>query len=168
MQAGSGEHPGVFADRPWLGLSVLLASSDAVSGSEAGYSRRGRRLTGLTEAGMGADFERIAHLNQIKTAVLHCLTFVALLCYGLMVDPKTGGGIPCLWKTLFGINCPGCGLSRAGALLLHGRLVEAARMNLLVFPVAAVFSWKFTMEIRVLYKSCSTFIRQRGGLRCPS
>lgn len=150
IQTGCGEHPGIFADRPWPGRSVLLASSD------------------VAEADTGADFERMAHLNQAKTAVTYCLTFVALLCYGLMVDPKTGGGIPCLWKTLFGITCPGCGLSRACALLLHGRLVEAARMNWLIFPVASVFCWKCLMEIKVLYKSCSSLMRQGGGSQCPS
>jgi hypothetical protein len=171
MQAGSGEHTGAFAGRPWLGRSVFLTSSNAAyaaSGSEARNSRLGRQLYCLAKADMGAGFERIAHLNQVKTAVLHCLAFAALLCYGLMVDPTTGGGIPCLWKTLFGINCPGCGLSRAGALLLHGHLVEAARMNWLVFPVASVFGWKFLMEIKVLYKSCNSLMRQRGGSRCPS
>jgi hypothetical protein len=76
--------------------------------------------------------------NQ-RELTLYTLGIVALLMYLGMVDPETGdGGIPCLWKTLCGFSCPGCGLSRAGALLLHGRFVEAAEMNWLVFPIAAV------------------------------
>jgi hypothetical protein len=85
---------------------------------------------------------------QKKRLVIHILAFVALLIYGLIVDPETGkGGIPCLWKALFGLNCPGCGLSRAGALLLHGRLAEAAKMNWIIFPVVAVLTWKFLIEV---------------------
>lgn len=64
-------------------------------------------------------------------------TAAALLAYGLLVDPDTGhGGIPCLWRTFFGLECAGCGLSRAGALLVRGHLHAAARANWLIFPFA--------------------------------
>jgi hypothetical protein len=62
------------------------------------------------------------------------------ILYGLVVDPLTGKhGIPCLWHTLFGYTCPGCGLTRAWALLLRGDFHQAARMNWLVFPVLALY-----------------------------
>ena len=71
-----------------------------------------------------------------------------LLLYGLMIDPDTGaGGIPCLWNSLLGMDCPGCGLSRAGALLLRGRVQEAAQMNWLIFPFAAGVLWKFARQV---------------------
>jgi len=58
-----------------------------------------------------------------------------LLAYGLLVDPETGqGGLPCLWRLSTGSDCFGCGLSRAGALLLRGRVAEAAAENWLIFP----------------------------------
>jgi hypothetical protein len=86
---------------------------------------------------------------------------VALFSYGLLVDPDKGtGGIPCLWKTLFGINCPGCGLSRAGAFLLRGRFAEAARMNWLIFPFAIVVLWKYVIAgYETVVKH---FLQQRG------
>lgn len=37
----------------------------------------------------------------------------------------------CLFKKLTGLDCPGCGSTRALYSLLHGRLVEAADYNLL-------------------------------------
>jgi hypothetical protein len=68
--------------------------------------------------------------------------------YGLFIDPDTGeGGIACLWETLFGVDCPGCGLSRAGALLLRGRFEEAARMNGLIFPFAVVLTSKWVTQL---------------------
>jgi hypothetical protein len=83
-----------------------------------------------------------------KRSIVHFLFMVALLAYGLTVDPDTGKwGIPCLWKALLGINCPGCGLSRAGALLLHGRFAEAARMNWLIFPFVMVSTCKCVGQI---------------------
>ena len=77
-----------------------------------------------------------------------------LLVYGLIVDPDTGsGGVPCLWKSLFGLDCPGCGLSRAGALLLHGRVHEAASRNWLIFPFGIVFVWKFVNRVSYISKT---------------
>lgn len=69
----------------------------------------------------------------------------ALICYGLLVDPETGrGGLPCLWQLATGSGCFGCGLSRAGALLLRGHPAQAAAMNWLIFPAVALVA----LEIR--------------------
>lgn len=74
---------------------------------------------------------------------------VLALGYGFVVDPETGhNGIPCLWKTLFGVTCPGCGLTRAWALLLRGRWHEAASMNGLIFPVVAIFTIHLVRTLR--------------------
>jgi hypothetical protein len=89
-----------------------------------------------------------ARLGSNRSAINRALIITALLAYGLMVNPETGhGGIPCLWKTLFGFECPGCGLSRAGALLLRGRVQEAARANWLIFP----FVWASVCKAATLY-----------------
>ena len=37
--------------------------------------------------------------------------------------------LPCPWASLLGIPCPGCGLSRAASLLLHGELERALLMH---------------------------------------
>jgi positive regulator of sigma E activity len=43
--------------------------------------------------------------------------------------------IPCLIKTLFGIECLGCGLQRAIILILKGNLIEAFYMYPAVYMV---------------------------------
>ena len=108
---------------------------------------------GVTENAVHGDTVSSGRISTLlaeqRRQLLSLLTFVVLLTYGLIVDPDTGGrGIPCLWKALLGFSCPGCGLSRAGSLLLHGRLADAASMNWLIFPVVAVFTWKFLKEVR--------------------
>ncbi len=45
--------------------------------------------------------------------------------------------IVCPFRNLTGLPCPGCGMSRAFHHVLHGRIVEAVRMNALV-PVVFV------------------------------
>ena len=77
------------------------------------------------------------------------LLVVALLVYGYIVDPQTGvGGLPCLWKTVFGFTCPGCGLSRAGALLLRGYLEEAVAANWRIIPFGAVVLCSYATRFR--------------------
>jgi Protein of unknown function (DUF2752) len=43
--------------------------------------------------------------------------------------------IPCLFKTLFGIECLGCGLQRAIALMLKGDFIKAFHMYPAVYLV---------------------------------
>ena len=36
--------------------------------------------------------------------------------------------LPCLNKTLFGVECPGCGMQRSLALMIHGEFMAAFNM----------------------------------------
>lgn len=67
------------------------------------------------------------------------LCWSAALAYGAAFGAGGMPGIPCLWKMLLGVECPGCGLSRAWALLVRGDLAAAAQANWLIFPVVAGF-----------------------------
>jgi hypothetical protein len=64
--------------------------------------------------------------------------------YGVMATPIGGGGaLPCLWRLWFGLTCPGCGLSRANALLVRGLVNDAIAMNVLVVPLWLIALWSF-------------------------
>ena len=43
--------------------------------------------------------------------------------------------IPCLWKTIFHIECPGCGLTRAFIDILYCNFIDAFNHNPLIFIV---------------------------------
>ena len=72
--------------------------------------------------------------NALLTAAL--LFSAALLFYP---PARTSLYPACPIHQLLGINCPGCGATRALAALLHGHLMEAIRLNtlfVLLLPVA--------------------------------
>lgn len=66
--------------------------------------------------------------------------FALLLCAVLLLYPpaRTSFYPACPIREYLHIDCPGCGATRALAALLHGRIVEALRLNalfVLLLPV---------------------------------
>ena len=52
-------------------------------------------------------------------------------------DPSTAGFFPpCMFHELTGLQCPGCGTTRALHHLLHGDVAGAFRLNAMLFAVA--------------------------------
>jgi hypothetical protein len=43
----------------------------------------------------------------------------------------------CLWKNIFGVDCPGCGMTRAACALTHGEFRLAFALNPLIVPITA-------------------------------
>ena len=53
--------------------------------------------------------------------------------------------IPCLWKTFFGIECPGCGVTSSIIEILKGNFQfawEINKLTFLVFPLLLFYSIK--------------------------
>ncbi|MCL2840122.1 MAG: DUF2752 domain-containing protein [Defluviitaleaceae bacterium] len=53
----------------------------------------------------------------------------------IIVFATTPISIPCIFKLIFGIPCPACGLTRAFIYLLQFNLSAALRMNILLIPL---------------------------------
>ncbi len=47
--------------------------------------------------------------------------------------------LPCFNKTIFGVECPGCGSQRALYLLLEGKFLEAFKMYPPIFTLIIFF-----------------------------
>lgn len=64
-------------------------------------------------------------------------------------DPNTSVWFPpCLWRTITGWQCPGCGAARAIHALLHGHLDIALRTNVLVVLVLPWIAIEIVQRIR--------------------
>ncbi|MFI5180167.1 MAG: DUF2752 domain-containing protein [Thermoanaerobaculia bacterium] len=70
------------------------------------------------------------------------MLFVVLAIVLFLFDPAVYGFYPpCLFKTIFGAQCPGCGSLRAMHQLLHGNLAAAWALNkpiVVGLPIAAL------------------------------
>lgn len=59
--------------------------------------------------------------------------------YVAVVDPNTSSFYPqCPFRALTGLDCPGCGITRALHSALHGDILGAANHNLLVVTLAVL------------------------------
>lgn len=80
-------------------------------------------------------------------ALLAC--FAMSVMYVEKFDPTTGQVGPtggCVFKALTGLDCPGCGGTRAFFYLIHGNVPEAARNHLL-----AVFAAPFVVYMYIAW-----------------
>lgn len=68
---------------------------------------------------------------------------ILLLAAGVWVlytfPPASSSFYPrCVFRQLTGLDCPGCGTTRALHALLHGRIGEAFRLNAMLFALMIV------------------------------
>ena len=81
-------------------------------------------------------------------------------------DPARHGFYPiCLFHQLTGLNCPGCGATRAAYQLLHGHLLQALRDNaLFILTLAALVAWSAWLASEKIRNRPAAFIVPPGIL----
>ncbi len=72
----------------------------------------------------------------------------SLFAFGLYAWNGTDIMIPCLWTTFTGVNCPGCGLTRALILLFQLDFQGAWNMNPMIYIVAPALSYYTIKDLR--------------------
>ncbi len=86
------------------------------------------------------------------------LVLLIFLAFALWPFEWVEGGIFRCPSTLVGLQCPGCGVTRAFSLVMHGRFAEAFGMNqiftLILFP-AFVLTAVQDIVVTVTKKECS-------------
>ncbi|MBC8003272.1 MAG: DUF2752 domain-containing protein [Opitutaceae bacterium] len=82
------------------------------------------------------------HRDRALWAALGAL---GLVIAAFLLHRSGPSGLPwwhgCVFHQLTGLNCPGCGMTRAAYAMLHGRVGEAFRFNplgMVLLPVASL------------------------------
>lgn len=77
--------------------------------------------------------------SSSSNALLVSAAVVAGAIVLFFFDPSTHAFYPrCAFHALTGLDCPGCGATRAAYALLHGRIGEAFRYNPMIFAAMGV------------------------------
>src|SRR5947209_271810 len=58
-----------------------------------------------------------------------------------LVNPADANVLPCPFRAITGWNCPACGATRAVHQLLHGNLIGALHLNVLLVLALPFFAW---------------------------
>ena len=79
----------------------------------------------------------------MKKVILTRLFVIAAVCVTIMLlNP------PCIFKKIFSVPCPGCGMTRAAHALMHFDLKSAAMQNAMIF-LSPVIVWAIVTEGRM-------------------
>jgi hypothetical protein len=66
--------------------------------------------------------------------------------------------LPCLFKQITGVDCPGCGAQRSFDLLIHGQLIESFKLYPALVPlIILLISFLFDLFFKQKNKSNTTW-----------
>ena len=94
--------------------------------------------------------------NKNRIINIFILVIVIILFVILFILKKE---IPCMFKSIFGISCPGCGMTRAINEIIHLRFINAFKFNILSIPLVIIGSFSFFVIIYDIIKNSDTFIQ---------
>lgn len=89
-------------------------------------------------------------MNKESRTSLGKLGYYILLPIALLLVPTSWlerGPSLCLIRRVFGVRCPGCGMTRAISSIVHGKFRQAYRYNRLVVIVFPLLSYLWVRSI---------------------
>jgi hypothetical protein len=112
----------------------------------------GRGLTAPGESPIDAKIPPISPTVVGSRLIAAILVSLAILLLGLLwwFDPAQANLPMCTFRALTGLQCPGCGATRATHELLHGRLLAAWHYNALWVLMLPVAVYAAVSELRML------------------
>lgn len=76
---------------------------------------------------------------QFFRKIFPCIAVGAILLLYFFFDAREGGFPRCPFLTVTGLQCPGCGSQRALSALLHGDVLAAMQLNILLVLFLPLF-----------------------------
>ena len=89
------------------------------------------------------------YIGMKKKIILHFDSYfltktVFAFLYLLFVLIMDLNGFGCIFRTLFGFPCPGCGMTRALSAILKGKIGEAIVCHPMIFSLPVLFLYYWT------------------------
>lgn len=81
--------------------------------------------------------------NTVEILVLFAVPLIFVLAYVLPSYPRLLLAPACGFKMMTGIECPGCGMTRSFAALVHGRVRESINAHPLGIVLALWLAYNF-------------------------
>lgn len=100
-------------------------------------------------------------LSLTPFLVLGVLVAIPIALLAVPTSALESGRSLCLWKNLFGVQCPGCGITRAASCALHGRLADAWAHNPLIVIVGPLLAIVWAWSIRFHWRRVRAILRTR-------
>ena len=85
--------------------------------------------------------------NRAKKTLLTGAVVLLIGCAYLVLYQITGIGIPCPFRWVTHLNCPGCGITRAALKILQLDFVGAVKQNAFLVPIVLYVGWIFFYTI---------------------
>lgn len=94
--------------------------------------------------------------NKNRIINIFILVIVTILFVMLFILKKE---IPSMFKSILGISCPGCGMTRAINEIIHLRFINAFKFNILSIPLVIIGSIALFVIIHDTIKNSDIFIQ---------
>lgn len=101
-------------------------------------------------------------MRRVEVAVIWVIV-AGTATYLFLVDPTRGGYPPCPFRMLTGLQCPGCGSTRALHQLLHGHPLAAFQLNPLI-----VIALPLLMFVLIRFTQSSIDKRKTWNISIPA
>lgn len=88
---------------------------------------------------MSNDYKRPEEPKQLPRERRNRLPLAIFILVFLLMFLMELFGSSCFYLSVFGVPCAGCGTTRAGKLLLEGKILDALRMHPLIFVTIFLF-----------------------------
>src|SRR5690625_7939498 len=80
------------------------------------------------------------NLMKMKKKLLIGFSLLVMgVFYLKVISPVFNIHIPCIFNKITGLDCPGCGMTRAALSLLDGNIYQAFRWNMLIFMIIPLY-----------------------------
>lgn len=91
------------------------------------------------------------NMNLKNKLIFGFALLISGILYLKVISPTFNIHIPCIFNKITGLDCPGCGMTRASLSLLDGDIYQAFRWNMLVFILAPLLGIYLTLEAKNIF-----------------